>query len=419
MDSLVLLRRRALLPGGCFVVNLRSMRNSSLLLLAAPVLVALSCGADRETGRTEDEGRSPANADGEQADSSTDTSISLGAAPGTGETGHDSTSGGAGGAADFQQCAESHAPSRLTPVYLVFLLDQSSSMGDGEHGNREQKWDPVTQALSAFFSGAQASGLYASLTLFPNDANPTDGFGSIDYPILCASEDYTTPTVPPHLLPDGAPFDAAIAAVDPPNEMGTPTTPALSGSIEYAQSLVDEGKKAAIIMVTDGEPAGCSAEGNTIFAAAAMAEEVADRVPVYVIGVGSALEQLDLIADAGGTGSAFVVDIEDPEQTRTALLEKVRQIQDQQVSCDLTITPPPDGENLDPQKVNVHLSTEHGTRILGHNQSCANDVGWRYDDADFPQVISLCKKSCALVQSSLDGGVEVAFGCETEELIIR
>ena len=57
---------------------------------------------------------------------------------------------------------------------------------------------------------------------------------------------------------------AAIAKLDPPNEYGTPTFPALSGTIEYAESLLKEDatRKVAIVMVTDGDPYSC--QGNTI-----------------------------------------------------------------------------------------------------------------------------------------------------------
>jgi len=75
-------------------------------------------------------------------------------------------------------CAATTSKAELSPVYLLFLLDESGSMGDDESMNREERWDPVTTALKAFFADAASSGLLASLSLFPNDKNKTKGSGT-------------------------------------------------------------------------------------------------------------------------------------------------------------------------------------------------------------------------------------------------
>ena len=75
----------------------------------------------------------------------------------------------------LEGCAERRAEAVLRPVHLFFLLDQSGSMGDGMHGSREQKWDPVTAALTAFFADPGVSNVHASLTLFPPNTNQGTG----------------------------------------------------------------------------------------------------------------------------------------------------------------------------------------------------------------------------------------------------
>jgi hypothetical protein len=328
--------------------------------------------------------------------------------------------GGDGGGAranDFAECATSTAKSQLEPVYLVFLLDQSASMGDGV---RPQKWDPVTQALQAFFADIASTGLYASLTLFPNDANPTSAtFGSSDFAIRCDADAYFAPAVEARPLPEASAFASAIAAVDPPNEWGTPTTAALAGTVRYAKALAAQGKKVAIVMVTDGEPAQCDATTNSVATTVEVAAGVAGTIPTYVIGVGSELNGLDKIAEAGGTESAFIVDIADPGQTRSEFLARVRAIQSEQISCELELPAAPPGMLLDPTKVNVELSADGPARIVEYDETCASHAGWHYDDSAAPHSISLCDESCKAAQSAGAAALNVIFGCETRRAPVR
>src|SRR5262249_57473968 len=62
--------------------------------------------------------------------------------------GGDSTTTTFGGDGNMA-CAATSAEAQLAPVYLVFLLDESGSMGDGKNGDRKVKWDPVTSALES------------------------------------------------------------------------------------------------------------------------------------------------------------------------------------------------------------------------------------------------------------------------------
>jgi hypothetical protein len=315
----------------------------------------------------------------------------------------------AGGSSN--SCAAATAEAELAPVYLVFLLDESGSMGDGEHGDRTQKWDPVTSALKAFFADTKSAGITASLSLFPLDKTPA---GPADPGIAadCSATVYAKPEVLPTPLPDAKAFADAITKVDPPNEFGTPTLPALTGTITYAESLLkdDASRKVAIVMVTDGDPVSCS--GNTIANTAAAAKAVADRIPTYVIGVGESLDSLDAIAKGGGTDEAFIVSLTDPEKTRTELLDAIELIRGQAISCELDIPPPPAGKKLDPDKVNVHYSgaTQSDTS-LEYGTECKGDVAWHYDDAAQPTKILLCDDTCATVKADSKAKLGVEFAC--------
>ena len=315
------------------------------------------------------------------------------------------------GTGGTESCAAATAEAELKPVYLVFLLDESGSMGDGQHGDRKQKWDPVTSALKAFFADPASAGITASLTLFPLDKTPS---GPADESIAadCNATVYEPPVVKPTALPDAKAFADAITKVEPPNEFGTPTLPALTGTISYAESVLaeDDTRKVAIVMVTDGDPVSC--DGNTIGATAAAASAVADRIPTYVIGVGESLTSLNAIAKGGGTDKAFIVALDDPEQTRTDLLDAIELIRGKAISCELDIPSPPAGKKLDPDKVNVHYSgASQSDTSLKYGTTCKGDVAWHYDDAAQPTKILLCDDTCATVKADSKAKLGVEFAC--------
>lgn len=341
--------------------------------------------------------------------------LSLGGETSSGGTGP-SPGGGQG---PGETCASATEQAELSPVYLVFLLDESGSMGDGANGNRAQKWDPVTSALNAFFADPASAGIVASLGVFPLNQNTTQGPSDRNKPPACESSDYGKPEVPPQPLPDATVFKDAIAKLDPPNEYGTPTYPALVGTIAYAESLLaeDSTRKVAVVMVTDGEPTLCetgdSSTTNDITNTAAAAAAVADHLPTYVIGVGDELASLNAIAKSGGTDEAFIVSLADPEETRTKLLDAINLIRGKSISCELPIPAPPAGRKLDPNKVNVHFKAGGSTDTsLRYGKECTGSAEWRYDDEASPSKILLCDATCETVKADPKGALGVEFACE-------
>jgi len=315
-------------------------------------------------------------------------------------------------------CAASTAEASLSPVYLVFLLDESGSMGDGKYGDRKVKWDPVTSALLAFFADADSAGITASLGLFPLNKNTTTGPATSAMPADCDAAVYGKPEVPPSPLPDDKAFSAAIAKLDPPNEYGTPTFPALTGTIAYAETLLkeDASRKVAIVMVTDGEPVDCT--GNTIANTAMAAMGVADHIPTYVIGVGDSLDSLNAIAKGGGTDKAFIVALDNPTQTRKDLLDAINLIRGKSISCEVPVPPPPAGKRLDPNKVNVEFSgSGMPTTKLKYGAACTGDTAWHYDDPQHPTTILLCDDTCAAVKADAMGKLGVEFACEDRVVV--
>jgi Mg-chelatase subunit ChlD len=389
---------------------------SAVVFACLGLLSACSSGGPESTV---DEGTaaSAATGSGQSGANANTGGISLG-----GSSSNNSGSGGTGGDGPIEECAAANQQAELKPVYLVFLLDESGSMGDGRNGNRAEKWDPVTQALNAFFADAQSAGITASLSIFPLNNNKTQGAADEDIAPDCQASAYVAPVVQPTALPNSTAFADAIMALDPPNEYGTPTLPALSGTIDYAKSVLaeDPTRKVAIVMVTDGDPNRC--QGNNVANTAAAAATVADQIPTYVIGVGKSLTSLNDIAIGGGTKKAFVVSSDGmgqtPEKTRQDLLDAVNLIRGQAISCEIDIPTPPVGKKLDPEKVDVQFTSDgKPASSLKYGTECTGDAAWRYDDAMAPTKIELCADACSAVKADAKGKLDVVFGCVKRDVV--
>jgi hypothetical protein len=84
------------------------------------------------------------------------------------------------------------------------------------------------------------------------------------------------------------------------------------------------------------------------------------------------------------------------------------------IPCDFEIPPPPRGEALDPNAVQVVFrptgSAEEQFPRADTASSCGSAAAWHYDDPEEPKRIALCPAACDAVKRS--GKVDIAFGCE-------
>ncbi len=297
-------------------------------------------------------------------------------------------------------CVTSTATATAKPVYLVFAYDQSGSMSlDG-------KWAAAGIAMKSFFSSANVKGIHAAMTLFPKYES---------YPAFCSEAEYTAPDVAVTDLPS-AQFGAALDATAPQaGKGGTPTMAALSGAMTYAQQLqktVAKNATVAVVMVTDGVPEVCSDKGD-VGPASLIAFTNAATIPTYIVGVGSDLANLNQIAAAGGTKQALMVSVGDPTKTQTDLSAAINTIKVAAVSCDYAIPSAPDGETLDPSKLNVQYTPTGGVaQDLDFDATCASGSGWHYDDANHPTRIVACGTTCSSIKN-VGGKVDMVFGCAT------
>lgn len=317
---------------------------------------------------------------------------STGATGGTGGVTGDFDGGGAG---DGGVCVSTSAAAEHVPLDIIFLIDQSGSM----HG---LKWMTVTSALTTFFNDPASNGIGAGMLFFPYSAWD------------CDLDHYKTLTVPTDVLPANA-FALTNSFVPDAMGAGTPTYPALEGTLMQATAYQDAHPthKVIVILATDGDPNGCD---NSIPDIAGLASSALnyDGVHTYVIGVpGATIANLDQIALAGGTMSAY-----DNTNDITLFFSTISQIRTVGLGCDFEIPPPPDTEQLNPDEVNFSYTPKgtgmpavlpRATDLAG----CNGQPGWYYDNNTAPTEITLCPASCATVQADSSAKVSVLFGCKS------
>jgi hypothetical protein len=299
-------------------------------------------------------------------------------------------------------CGSASSRAELVPVSLVFVLDRSGSMGDGINGDRTLKWDPVTEALAAFFGDAQSMGVQASLVFFPYAMNPAE---------RCNPSAYYAADVQMRALPDPLTFKGAMQGTSPSGN--TPTRPAILGAIDYAkdQAMLNPKRRHAIVLVTDGEPDDCNSSVANVSLEVA---KVAGTIPTYVVGVGGALAMLNMIAQSGGTGAPTFITVGDAAKTKSEFLNALNAIRGLEVSCNLPVPSPPAGQTFVRDQVNVVYTPGTGAPSqLLYDKDCSSGFGWRYDDEANPKTIELCATSCANAKADKMARIDVVLGCIT------
>lgn len=360
---------------------------------------------------------------------------SLAACGGTGDTGGSGGSGeggsgvgpggsGAGGSFgnggstgsgsnldESSACATSAVEGKTLPVVMFIMFDKSGSMLE------DQKWSTAKAALTAFFQDPATNGLSVGLRFFPDDS-PAAGCNDQQ----CSIDACSQPLVPPAPLSDkpssGDPQQKAlIDAVDSKSPGGeTPMYAALGGAESWATTNAQQGTtRTVVVLVTDGEPTTCNTDVLSISNLAKNAHDSAG-VLTYAIGMpGSSSAQLDQIAAAGGTTSAFIAPAGD---LAGKLVEALLGIQKSQIACSFDMpTPSGPGDVIDPGKVNVNYYDGSGTfktmpKAAGLD-SCPTSYAWYYDDPANPKTIQLCPSTCAELQNNPDALIKILLGCET------
>jgi len=244
----------------------------------------------------------------------------------------------------------------------------------------------------------------------------------------CDATAYSTPADPIAALPGAA--TALIASIDGTTPNGdTPTGPALTGAIQQATAWAKAhpDHRVVAVMATDGLPTECTpTDINQVGAIAAQGVASNPSINTFVIGVfgpadvsDGAPQNLDTIAQDGGTDSAFIVDT--TQDVTAQFLAALDAIRGGKLECAFQIPEPSSGQQLDYTRVNVQVSSpgqaDTVLYYVGSAAKCdAKSGGWYYDvdpAAGTPSQIITCASSCTAFQAEKDASVQIALGCQT------
>ncbi len=349
-----------------------------------------------------------------------------------------------GGNGFGSSCASDTITAQQIPLDMYVMLDQSSSMSD------DNKWMSVTTALNTFVTQPGLDGISMGLGYFAVQTPPptcstltctTDNdcgsaacgpcfslgsggtclgataalLGGAD---SCSVADYETPAVEIAPLPGvGGAISSSMSMHSPTT--GTPTVQALTGALSHATTWANAhaGDAVVVVLATDGEPDdSCTPEDvPSVEAVATMGRMGSPGIRTFVIGVGDDLSDLDGIAAAGGTGSAFVVDT--GGNVLQQFLDAMNAIRHSVLGCTYEI-PLPSSGTPDYQEVNVIYTPGNGSPQTIPNvadaAACpASGNAWYYDNPASPTQIILCMATCSIVTADTAGSVAIQLGCQT------
>jgi Mg-chelatase subunit ChlD len=316
--------------------------------------------------------------------------------------------------ANDEVCAAQAYEGEAVPLDIYIMFDQSGSMLNDVGGMT--RLEAVEGAARAFLRDPASAAIGVGVGYF--------GFQPIGQ-TTCVPNDYATPSVTVSL--DHEAVLSSLATRQPIGE--TPTGAAIRGACGYAKDWkkVNAGHSVVLLLLTDGEPkapVSCST-GTCCPTLADAVQAAADcrtsqpGIKTYVLGVGPFLDNLQQIAQAGGTEHAYLVGDQDVEQKVLQALNSIRG--DASIPCQLKIPEPTGGNELDYGLVNVVYQDSSCTLSTIYNvpsaASCdASAGGWYYDDPAAPSSVNLCGASCDRV-SAPGGRLAFTVGCQTKTIV--
>lgn len=308
-----------------------------------------------------------------------------------------------GGNDGGNECISVVAEAEIVPLDMFILLDRSGSM------TSSNKWTSAVTAIKGFSDTPGVAGMGLGLQYFP----PLKGDE-------CSVPSYQSPAVPLALLPGNAsPIKISLVSTMPTGL--TPMRPALEGVTKLMKAHVSKNPshEGVVILVTDGDPGGCT--NNTVASVSAVAADSATTPPevrTFVVGMtGASFGNLDTIAAAGGTTKSF--DVGSGVGASQSLIDALDKIRTSALSCEylLPIPDPKDG-TLDLDSVKIQFTPglnepKVDIQKVGSKGLCGDiSGGFYYDDPTAPTRLILCPASCEMIHGGTENAsVRVLLGC--------
>jgi len=236
----------------------------------------------------------------------------------------------------------------------------------------------------------------------------------------CDASDYAIPAVPISAASVGAPTLVESLTARLPEGL-TPTGPALSGALAYAQLWARQHpeRRVAVLLATDGFPTECTPIATPEIAQLAAAAAGGEQpLQTFVIGVFSSVDlgqdgqaNLDALAIAGSTGRAWLADT--AGDVARSFENALRAVRASAASCGVALDP---DLARAPDVLQLELVSGAGVASplsrVGGPEGCADSAGWYFvrDGIGVPARIELCPSACAAPDGSTRARLRI--GCE-------
>lgn len=309
---------------------------------------------------------------------------------------------GAGGA-DSSVCESLSSEAKSLPVDLYIMMDRSISMNEPAGDTGLTRWEAIREAVEAFVTSPDAGEIGAGLGFFGKSQGGDDDLD-------CDPDNYAEPEV--GIGPLAEVGEELVSAIEDTIPGGfTPTVPALEGAVTHVRAWAEEhpDRAAMVLLVTDGYPTQCSGAIDDVASVAREAYEDDPSVRTFVIGL-DGTQNLEGIARAGGTESAFVVE---SAEIAESFVDVLLNITSARHSCSFELPPSPDPDlEIDRERVQVVYtpeSTGEAEEIprVESAEACERQTngGWYFNGAR----ISVCPCTCSRFGA---GRVDVRLGCQ-------
>ncbi|MFI5296845.1 MAG: hypothetical protein ACHREM_01995 [Polyangiales bacterium] len=296
-------------------------------------------------------------------------------------------------------CGSQSAGATNVPSNLMIVLDRSCSMRQPPSaGGAQTKWQIAVAALAKLTSTFKGQ-IRFGLKFLPDPSFRADTANECKAgSIQVALGDGNETTI------DGI-LAAALAKTDPNFPSGPCVTPIDTG-VEGASTdpgLSDTSRADYMIVITDGQQAGCSAGGGAAGTVTALKALAAKGVKTFVVGFGGAVSvtELDAMALAGGVPASATspnfYNATDAASLDTALAA----IGGTALSCTfkLSKTPP------DPSQIYAFFDK---TTDVPRDPTMTN--GWQYDATT--NTVTFYGADCTKIETGVVKVVDVVFGCD-------
>lgn len=332
--------------------------------------------------------------------------------------------GGSQGSGGQKECQSKETPGKRIPASILIVLDRSGSMSDNG------KWSAATGAINQMLKSADPE-LSMGFLRFP-EGTPS----GCPFDLACDTNHECTdikdiPNVPVGPLKDtGAQIQNIIATTSPNG--GTPTLWALRKAYKYMSEL-EVNSERFVLLVTDGVPTfvtppfgglpelakDCGTKAE-LGVATSDARKGSPPVRTFVIGAPGSEDGLEILSGLalnggtckpGGSHSSYTchyqIGAANFEQELAATLT---QIAGSVSNCTYAV-PAPDGQEVDPDLVNVVVTTSEGEKTIFKDESQAD--GWNYTD-DSKTKVQIFGPQCEAINKGTEATVKIALGCKTQ-----